>query len=106
MSRRFICLSLALLLRLSEAHGHSTHPPAETDPASQATVCERMVDVAIGALADRDKGKPPRVYEMDGTRAPAIANQIVQAVYNEPAISSPKRAAPFGRVRCQELWGD
>lgn len=93
-----LCLPLSAL-----AHGHGAGPQ---EPGSQAAVCERMVDVAVQAVADRDKGKPMRVYAPDGTQAPGIANQIVEAVYAEPAISSPKRAAPFGRVRCQELWKD
>lgn len=97
---------LTLSLAATGVWAHGGHPATDAAPGSQAAVCERMVDVAIQTVAERDKGLPMKVYEADGSQVPAIANQIIATVYAEPAISSPKRAAAFGRVRCNELWRD
>jgi hypothetical protein len=88
------------------AHGH----PAAIDPASpdawKYKLCDQMSDVAMQALRERDRGLPPRTFPDDGGPGPAIANAIVQKVYSEPGISSPKRAEAFGRGFCNERLRD
>ncbi|HMX15841.1 MAG TPA: hypothetical protein PKD29_03250 [Rhodocyclaceae bacterium] len=86
------------------ARGHG-HPAAIDDGSPDAwkyRLCGEMVGVAIQALKDRDLGRPGRVYADDGGPGPAIANAIVRKVYEEPGISSPKRAETFGRAYCNE----
>ncbi|RLJ62752.1 hypothetical protein [Sulfurisoma sediminicola] len=84
------------------AHGH----PAAIDPASpdawRYRLCEQMSSVALQALRDREHGLPMRVFPEDGGPGPAIAKAIVEKVYAEPGISSPKRAEAFGRGYCNE----
>jgi hypothetical protein len=44
-----------------------------------------------------------KTYREDGADEPKLANEIIQAVYAEPQISSPKKALTFGRARCNEF---
>ena len=84
------------------AHGH----PAVVDPnapdAWKYKLCAEMASVAIQALHQRDRGRPKTVYPDDGGPGPRIANAIVDKVYDEPAITSPKRAEAFARSYCNE----
>lgn len=107
MKRRFARLPVAALLCLlagnAAAHGH----PAVVDPdhpeAWKHRLCAEMSTVAIQALHDRDRGLPRRIYPDDGGPGPRIANAIVVKVYDEPAVSSPKRAEAIGRGYCNEM---
>lgn len=91
---------------LAWAHGH----PGNIDPAHPEAwkyrLCGEMSTVAIQALYDRDRQRPIRRYEEDGTPGPRIANEIVAKVYAEPGIASPKRAESFGRAYCMEQLQD
>lgn len=95
------CAALATAA-LALAHGH----PGNVDPATPGAwkykLCGQMSDVAMRALNDRDKGRPTKQYDEDGTPGPRIANEIIRKVYAEPGISSPKRADAFGRGYCME----
>jgi hypothetical protein len=86
----------------ASAHGH----PAVIDPnapdAWKYKLCAEMTTVAIQALHQRDRGRPKTVYPDDGGPGSRIANAIVDKVYDEPAIASPKRAEAFGRAYCNE----
>lgn len=76
------------------------------DPASpdawKFRLCDQMTSVARQAVDDRDRGRAPRRYEPDGGPGPAIANALVQRVFAEPAIRSPKLADAVARSYCNE----
>lgn len=84
------------------AHGH----PGNVDPAMpdawKYRLCGEMATVAIQALHDRDRGKPMRSYPADGSQAAELAQAIARRVFEEPQISSPKKAETFGRGYCME----
>lgn len=96
-------LLLCACLGDAAAHGH----PAVVDPdqpdAWKYRLCAEMTTVAIQSMYERDRGQPKRVYSDDGGPGPRIANAIVDKIYNEPAISSPKRAEAIGRSLCNEM---
>lgn len=100
--RRPALLLAALLPALALAHGH----PGNIDPASpdawQYRLCGEMATVAIQALHDRERGRPMKTYAEDGGPAALIANAIARRVFEEPQISSPKKAESFGRGYCME----
>ncbi len=102
MTRRAAIILGALLPSLALAHGH----PGNIDPASpdawQYRLCGEMATVAIQALHDRDRGRPMKAYPDNGGPAAAIANAIARRVFEEPQISSPKKAETFGRGYCME----
>lgn len=107
-ARLAIAATLCLLAAVGDAaaHGH----PAVVDPdhpeAWKHRLCAEMTTVAIQALHDRDRGQPKRAYPDDGGPGPRIANAIIDKVYSEPSISSPKRAEAIGRGHCNELLQD
>jgi hypothetical protein len=99
-------LFIALMLGAASAVQAHDHMPVIDDShpdAPRIRLCSRMVDVALQALNDRDKGRPMKLYQEDGSNEPKIANEIARAVFEEPQISSPKKAISFGRARCNEL---
>ena len=102
MTRRPALFLAALLPALALAHGH----PGNIDPASpdawQYRLCGEMATVAIQALHDRDRGRPMKTFPDDGSPAARIANDIARRVFEEPQISSPKKAESFGRGYCME----
>lgn len=95
-------LMLILLSGQAAAHGHAATIDAHSPDAWKYRLCNDMSTVAIQALNDRDKGRTMRRYPDDGGPGPAIANALVERVYAEPAISSPKRADAIGRAYCNE----
>lgn len=105
MKRALLCLSCLAVSVGVQAHGH----PAVVDPASpdawKYRLCAEMTTVAIQALHNRERGLPARRYADDGGPGPAIANAIVDKVYAEPSITSPKRAEAVGRALCNERLG-
>jgi hypothetical protein len=102
MSRCAVFAALLALPVAAWSHGH----PGSVDPGNpdawKYRLCGEMVTVAIQALYDRDRGRPMKRYDDDGTPGPRIANGIIGKVYAEPAIASPKRAETFGRGYCME----
>ena len=95
--------TLAVLFpALACAHGH----PASVDPndpeAWKYRLCSEMVTVALQALHDRDRGQAPKTRAEDGGPGSRIANAITRRVFEEPQISSPKKAESFGRAYCME----
>jgi hypothetical protein len=99
-------LSAALLLPLTSTiafgHGHAAAIDPDQPDAWKYKLCSQMTTVAIQALYDRDKGRPMKIAADDGELVTHIANTVIQKVYAEPAISSPKRANTFGRAFCNE----
>lgn len=94
---------LFALFAATPAFPHA-HPPAidENDPdAWKIKLCNRISDVALQALADRDKGRPMKLYEEDGDEA-RLANQVTRRIFAEPQVTSPKKAMVFGRGACNE----
>lgn len=65
--------------------------------------CERVRDFALQAFFDREKGRPMMVFNEDGSNGPRITNHIIRRIYQEPQISSPKKAEAFGRATCNEM---
>ncbi len=95
-------LAAALVAGGARGHGHPAAIDEANPEAWKYRLCGEMAGVAIQALKDRERGRPARVYPDDGGPGPAIANAIVRKVYDEPGISSPKRAETFGRAHCNE----
>ncbi len=96
--------SLLLVVAAPPAAGHGgtiAVDPAAPD-AWKYRLCNEMTTVARQALDDRDKGRPPRRFADDGGPGPAIANALVQRIFTEPAITSPKRAEAIARSYCNE----
>lgn len=106
MKRLAAAFAAVLLPAVAAAHGH----PGKVDPASpdawKYQLCGEMATVAIQALYDRDKGRAPKTYADDGTRSPVIANAIIEHIFAEPQIASPKKAETFGRGFCMERLQD
>lgn len=95
----------AVLLLLSGqawAHGHPANVSPDSPDAWKYKLCGEMVTVALQALHDRDKGSLMKTYPEDGGPGPRIANAIARRVFDEPQISSPKKAETFGRGFCME----
>lgn len=102
MKRAATFVVLAAAAAGALAHGH----PGKVDPAMpdawKYRLCGEMATVAIQALHDRDRGKPMRSYPTDGSQSGELAQAIAQRVFEEPQISSPKKAEAFGRGYCME----
>ena len=61
---------------------------------------------ALQAYYDREKGRPMKVFEEDGSDGARITNIVIKRIYEEPQISSPKKAETFGRATCNEMMGN
>ncbi|MDO8933192.1 MAG: hypothetical protein Q7U97_12420 [Rhodocyclaceae bacterium] len=97
--------ALAALLAvplLAFAHGHPASVDANDPEAWKYKLCGEMATVALQALHDRDKDRAPKTWTEDGGAGPRIANAITRRVFEEPQISSPKKAESFGRAYCME----
>ena len=110
MSGRFSSLAplYAILLFLSPVL-HAQMPTMESPAISEADrtiqICGKMSTIAIQALYERDAGRPARYFEQDGQKEAEVANAIIEKIYAEPAIRSPKRADIYARAYCNEqLW--
>lgn len=105
--KRLSPILLALLMAPAAwAHGgHAGQIPDDMPDAQKIRFCERVRDHALQALYDRDRGSPMKLYEEDGSHGPRIVNHIIRRIYDEPQISSPKKAEAFGRATCHEMMG-
>lgn len=102
------CLLLLGLLFLPPVFAHGGHAgniPDDMPDAQKIRFCERVRDHALQALYSRDRGVPMRLFAEDGSDGPRIVNHIIRRIYEEPQISSPKKAEAFGRVACHEMMG-
>ncbi len=104
--KRLTIASLGLLLMTSAL------PPAHAgkiddgmSDAQKIRFCERVRDFALQAYYDREKGRPMKVFAEDGSDGARITNIVIKRIYEEPQISSPKKAETFGRATCNELMG-
>jgi hypothetical protein len=71
----------------------------------KARYCERVRDFALQAFYDREKGRPMKLFVEDGSDGPRISNAITRKIYEEPQISSPKKAEAYARSTCNEMMG-
>jgi hypothetical protein len=105
--KKSLSLSFALML-VSPAWGHGVPVGALDDSmpdVQKIRFCERVRDHALQAFYNRERGQAMKLFEEDGSKGPAITNQIIRHIYAEPQISSPKKAEVYGRGRCNELMG-
>ncbi|MBP5987292.1 MAG: hypothetical protein KA538_08915 [Azonexus sp.] len=102
-----ITLTLIGLLAVSGvwAHGHAGQIDDSMPDAQKIRFCERVRDHALQAFYNRDRGRPMKLFDEDGSDGARITNHIIKRIYEEPQISSPKKAETFGRATCNEMMG-
>ncbi|MBL8430686.1 MAG: hypothetical protein JNJ95_12495 [Dechloromonas sp.] len=102
-----LALTLVALLAVSGAwaHGHAGQIDDSMPDAQRIRFCERVRDHALQAFYNRDKGRPMKLFDEDGSDSARITNHIIKRIYDEPQISSPKKAETFGRAICNEMMG-
>ncbi len=102
----FAVLALAMISSgPALAHAHAGKVDNAMPDAQRVRFCERVRDFALQAFYDRDRGRPMKHFEEDGSDGPRITNLIIRRIYEEPQISSPKKAEAFGRATCNEMMG-
>ena len=101
----FFALLLATISSGAQAHAHAANVPDDMPDVERIRFCERVRDFALQAYFDREKGRPMKQFQEDGSPGPRITNLIIQKIYAEPQISSPKKAETFGRATCNEMMG-
>lgn len=96
-----------LLLAAGSAmpHGGAAKVDDSMPDAQKIRFCERVRDFALQAFYDRERGRPMKVFVEDGSDGPRITNVVIRRIYEEPQISSPKKAEAFGRGTCNEMMG-
>lgn len=87
------------------AHGHAGLIDDSMPDAQKIRFCERVRDHALQAFYNRERGQPMKLFEEDGSNGARITNHIIKRIYEEPQISSPKKAEAFGRGTCNEMMG-
>jgi len=104
--KRFSLPLLGLLVVSSAwAHGHAGPIDDSMPDAQKIRFCERVRDHALQAFYNRDRGRPMKLFDEDGSDGARITNHIIKRIYEEPQISSPKKAEAFGRATCNEMMG-
>ena len=104
--KRTVLAALGLLLTTGAlAHGAGGMVDDSMPDAQRIRFCERVRDFALQAFYDKEKGRPMKVFVEDGGDGARITNIVIRRVYEEPQISSPKKAESFGRATCNELMG-
>ncbi|NTV70482.1 MAG: hypothetical protein HGA71_10080 [Azonexaceae bacterium] len=105
MKRLALPLLTMLLASAAIAHGHPGPVDDSMPDAQRIRFCERVRDHALQAFYNRDKGRPMKLFDEDGSDGARITNHIIRRIYDEPQISSPKKAETFGRATCNEMMG-
>ncbi|PKO48688.1 MAG: hypothetical protein CVU31_04280 [Betaproteobacteria bacterium HGW-Betaproteobacteria-4] len=100
MKRLALTLVTALVASGAIAHGHPGPVDDSMPDAQRIRFCERVRDHALQAFYNRDKGRPMKLFDEDGGDGARITNHIIRRIYEEPQISSPKKAETFGRATC------
>ena len=98
------CLAL-LAMNSAWPHAHAGKIDDSMPDAQKSRFCERVRDFALQAFYDREKGRPMKVFVEDGSDGARITNFVIKRIYEEPQISSPKKAETFGRATCNEMMG-
>lgn len=105
MMPRLIFAVACLGVTAAWAHGHPVAVGDDMPDAEKIRFCERIRDHALQALYSRDHGRPMKLFAEDGSDGVRIANHVTRRIYEEPQISSPKKADAFGRATCNEMMG-
>ena len=105
MKRLSLILCSLLCSTGALAHGHPAPIDDGMPDAQKIRFCERVRDHALQAFYNRDRGRPMKLFEEDGSDGARITNHIIRRIYDEPQISSPKKAEAFGRATCNEMMG-
>ena len=87
------------------AHGQAAAVDDKMPDAQKVRFCERVRDHALQAFYSRERGQKIKLFEEDGSDGARITNHIIRRIYEEPQISSPKKAESFGRATCNEMMG-
>lgn len=104
--KRLILIALAVLCIPSAwSHGMPASVDDSMPDAQRIRFCERVRDHALQAFYNRDKERPMKLFDEDGSDGARITNHIIRRIYEEPQISSPKKAEAFGRATCNEMMG-
>ena len=104
--KRYSLLLLGLLaVSGAWAHGHAGHVDDSMPDAQKIRFCERVRDHALQAFFNRERGQAIKLFDEDGSDGARITNHIIKRIYEEPQISSPKKAEAFGRATCNEMMG-
>ncbi len=105
MKKTLLISTLLLASSNLWAHAHAGKIDEGMPDAQKIRFCERVRDFALQAFYDRERGRPMMRFTEDGSDGPRITNLIIQRIYDEPQISSPKKAEVFGRATCNEMMG-
>ncbi|MDP2881759.1 MAG: hypothetical protein Q8N89_09280 [Azonexus sp.] len=105
MKRSILVLMTLLATTGAIAHGHPGPIDDSMPDAQRIRFCERVRDHALQAFYNRDRGRPMKLFDEDGSDGARITNHIIRRIYDEPQISSPKKAETFGRATCNEIMG-
>jgi hypothetical protein len=105
MKRLGFTLLALLAVSGAWAHGHSGPIDDSMPDAQKIRFCERVRDHALQAFYNRERGQKMKLFDEDGSSGARITNLIIKRIYEEPQISSPKKAETFGRATCNEMMG-
>ncbi len=105
MKRLLVICVVSLAPTCVWSHAHADKIDDSMPDAQKIRFCERVRDFALQAFYDRDKGRPMKVFVEDGSDGARITNHVIRRIYEEPQISSPKKAEAFGRATCNEMMG-
>ena len=105
MKSLFVSILIALAATAAWPHAQAGKIDDSMPDAQKIRFCERVRDFALQAFYDRDKGRPMKVFVEDGSDGARITNFVIKRIYEEPQISSPKKAETFGRATCNEMMG-
>ena len=105
MKRPSMAVLCVLAMTSAFPDAHAGKVDDNMPDAQKIRFCERVRDFALQAFYDRDKGRPMKVFVEDGSDGARITNIVIKRIYEEPQISSPKKAETFGRATCNELMG-
>jgi hypothetical protein len=91
-----------MLAQLAYAQGST----ASTMPdAQKLRYCERVRDHAVQAFYNRDKDRPMKLFNEDGSDGARITNAVIRGIYADPKISTQLQAENFGRATCNKMMG-
>lgn len=105
MKRTTLLMIMMLAAQGTWAHGQPAAVDDKMPEAQKIRFCERVRDHALQAFYNRERGQKMKLFDEDGSDGARITNHIIRRIYEEPQISSPKKAESFGRATCNEMMG-
>lgn len=106
MKKLLIAAIGALFLQAAWGQGAKSGKVDDSVPdAEKIRFCERVRDQAQQAFYNRERGNPMKLYAEDGSNGTRVTNVVIRRIYQEPQISSVRKAEEFGRATCHELMG-